>query len=280
MNELRMKTNLDLIRGGASRGARAAFTLIELLVVIAIIAILAGLLLPALSKAKKSARGVVCKNNMKQIHLGYTLYQGDFDDRGHPHRNWMRWIRDGGNFATPSPGGTDLIAAAHPNAYWGVAYFRYVGGNKQVFRCPEAKAADDQYGGPPNQDGLFKNGHVYVTYGFNGFHETTDRRTFGKEIALFEGQIGGTPGQARRASGLKFPSETILFQDAWETMLDGVEDTPVDLAQWDAWPERLNEYYRHGSGRGNIMWADGHASEARRGKTHWKQDWYVGQPLP
>lgn len=71
----------------AKRGAfarprhRTAFTLIELLLVIAILAILAGLLLPALSRAKAKGQSAVCQSNLKQLTLGWIMYAGDNEDR-------------------------------------------------------------------------------------------------------------------------------------------------------------------------------------------------------
>ena len=98
-----------------TRGRHAGgFTLVELLVVIGIIALLISILLPALSKARDSAREVMCMNNLRQIGLGVAMYQNDFS-------GWVP-VANAGFPVTP---------ALSAPAYWDAMLWKYVTGRNE-----------------------------------------------------------------------------------------------------------------------------------------------------
>ena len=114
--------------------AHSGFTLIELLVVIAIIAILAGMLLPALSKAKMKANSTKCLANFKQVGLGALVYVGDFDDKFPPANIRMssgeNWSFD--DFLHRFVGGTKDLTLLTGNTM-------PTADSVKVFECPSDK---------------------------------------------------------------------------------------------------------------------------------------------
>jgi prepilin-type N-terminal cleavage/methylation domain-containing protein/prepilin-type processing-associated H-X9-DG protein len=130
------------MKNPTSRLRATGFTLIELLVVIAIIAILAGMLLPALSKAKAKAFTAQCLNNHKQMATAFLVYAADNDDR---------YVA--GFYAANE-------ALTTNNTVWFKLLLPYLGNNTNVYRCKAHLDTNQRYAWLPYVVDYVVNAHI------------------------------------------------------------------------------------------------------------------------
>lgn len=170
---------------------QGGFTLIELLVVIAIIAILAGMLLPALSRAKAKGQRIACLNNLRQIGLFMQLYTDENNDTFPAHRN------QGLNTAD---------AARSLTNWWGTAIVPYGGGSSNLFRDPSitGKRLDN------GTRWEWKFDCHLVGYGYNGYFLGCHPYT-GEDLRL--GGITFTTRPWFKRSTIVSPSQNLVVGD-------------------------------------------------------------------
>ena len=236
---------------------RKHFTLIELLVVVAIIAILAAMLLPALNKARETAKGTSCMNNLRQMGTAQAAYSGDYQDWIVPTlSSWLDskysttqscWFSLLSGFGDKSPALTPGYGPYFPGNY---------ARTRGTFVCPSESVGFGQA-----SDGKFQYTHyisnVYLTG--NHFDRTTSYRFM------------------RRLNCLTNPSKAHIYADSYT----------INGNRMDSFSRMA---FRHGSkeprshvnsgdasigqkGKGQLVYMDGHTGNTTYAQMYtWSAD--------
>jgi prepilin-type N-terminal cleavage/methylation domain-containing protein/prepilin-type processing-associated H-X9-DG protein len=216
---------------------RRAFTLIELLVVIAIIAILAAILFPVFAQAKAAAKKTQCLSNMKQIGLGYIMYQGDYDDgtmplgyypsASLPSYTYQYWY--------------GLMTVNNGTTYdWSKGLLQPYLKNVAIQDCPDASKIPPTNPPQPFAYAMNFNLVTTITTNYNGTN--------------LNGNMGINAGL------IEAPADTVVFADS--ARFNGTKVVRFPNLYRPSYAIASARYStvhgRHG-GWANVNWADGHA---------------------